>query len=79
MIQGRIKTFALPGGLLARLMVTATKVNAFRDPVCGMEYPLAKSAGHVTYKGTRYDFCSHECLMKFQAGPEPYVNPPEVA
>lgn len=50
----------------------------FRDPVCGMDYPLEKSVGHATYRGKRYDFCSHECMMKFQADPAPYVDAPEV-
>lgn len=58
---------------------TTTTIDTFRDPVCGMEYPLGKSAGSTMYKGTRYDFCSHECQMKFEADPAPYVNAPEVA
>ncbi len=43
-----------------------------------MEYPAEMSAGRVTYRGSPYDFCSHECLMKFQADPAPYVDAPEV-
>lgn len=62
-------------------MITQTTARArtFRDPVCGMEYPLAKSVGSSTYRGTRYDFCSHECWMKFESDPAPYVDAPEVA
>lgn len=60
--------------------MTATHVvNTFRDPVCGMEYPLSKSAGSATYRGVTYQFCSHECRMKFEADPAPFVDAPEVA
>lgn len=55
-----------------------TSMTTFRDPVCGMEGRIEISVGHTTYRGTRYDFCSHECQMKFQADPSPYVNAPEV-
>lgn len=44
-----------------------------------MEYPLAQSVGHVGHRGVRYDFCSRECMMKFQVDPTPFVQPPEVA
>lgn len=40
---------------------TTMKETRFRDPVCGMEGPLAKSAGHARFRGARYDFCSREC------------------
>lgn len=55
------------------------KIETFRDPVCGMDAPIHASAGNVTYRGARYDFCSHECQMKFQADPAPFVDAPEVA
>lgn len=54
----------------------ATKT--FRDPVCGMDPSVEKSAGHVSYRGKRHDFCSRERRMRFQADPAPYVNAPEV-
>lgn len=51
----------------------------FRDPVCGMQGPMEKSVGHVSFRGARYDFCSHECRMKFETDPAPFVDAPEVA
>lgn len=40
-----------------------------RDPVCGMAVGVAGKPDHV-YRGTRFHFCSTECLEKFKAAPE---------
>lgn len=51
----------------------------FVDPVCGMTGASDLSIGHANYRGRGYDFCSHECQMKFQADPESFVAPRDVA
>ena len=44
------------------------------DPVCGMRIDPATAAGSFDYKGTRYYFCHQNCLTKFTANPEAYLN-----
>lgn len=44
------------------------------DPVCGM--PVAADQGYgKMYRGTSYQFCSRDCLDKFEADPEKYTQP----
>jgi len=45
------------------------------DPVCGMEVDVDKGYGKM-YQGTLYRFCSKNCLDKFDADPEQYLNTP---
>lgn len=63
----------------AHLRGKAPEAATSRDPVCGMEAPLSRSAGEAAYRGVAYRFFSRECHMKFQADPGPYVDAPEVA
>jgi Cu+-exporting ATPase len=45
------------------------------DPVCGMKIAPEKAAGSCEYKDETYYFCSKNCLAKFQANPENFVQP----
>jgi Cu+-exporting ATPase len=44
------------------------------DPVCAMTISPDDAAGHETYHGTTYAFCSKRCLERFRANPEQYVS-----
>lgn len=57
----------------------ARTAGKFRDPVCSMEYDLTQSVGTATHRGVTYNFCSHECMMKFKADPASFVEPRDVA
>ena len=44
-----------------------------RDPVCGME--VASGQGYTeVYKGRAHQFCSRNCLDKFDANPDRYLS-----
>ena len=44
-----------------------------KDPVCGM--PVSGDRGYSkVHEGTRYWFCSKNCLDKFEAEPAKYVT-----
>jgi len=45
------------------------------DPVCGMTVDPSHAAGHSTYQGKVYHFCSQGCVAKFEANPEKYLHP----
>ena len=49
------------------------------DPVCGMSILPSDAVGQVTHRGQTYYFCSQNCLDKFQATPEAYLNPAPAA
>jgi len=44
------------------------------DPVCGMKVDPRHSAGSHTHRDTTYHFCSTNCLEKFTAHPEQYLD-----
>src|SRR5262245_58672930 len=44
------------------------------DPVCGMTVDPAKAAGKFDYEGETYYFCHPNCLRKFSAAPQGYLN-----
>ena len=46
------------------------------DPVCGMEVSKDQGYGKM-HQGELYRFCSRNCLDKFEAEPERYLNPPD--
>jgi Cu+-exporting ATPase len=48
---------------------------AEKDPVCGMTVEPATAAGRHEYAGATYHFCHVNCLYKFSAAPETYLNP----
>ena len=56
---------------------TATSIH--RDPVCGMSVDEAKAAGSAEHQGRNYFFCGKGCLAKFQADPDRFVKPPDIA
>lgn len=50
-----------------------------RDPVCGMSIVPSAALARAKFKGVTYYFDSAECARKFEADPEDFLNPPEVA
>ncbi len=44
------------------------------DPVCGMTV-TKDSKFHTRHAGQLYNFCSENCLSKFQTGPDRYLQP----
>jgi Cu+-exporting ATPase len=49
-------------------------VNTRIDPVCGMTVDPATAAGKFDYEGETYYFCNPNCLRKFSADPQGYLN-----
>ncbi|MGZ6770280.1 MAG: YHS domain-containing protein, partial [Mycobacteriaceae bacterium] len=47
------------------------------DPVCGMAVEPATGAGHATYAGVDYAFCSTGCQEAFTANPARYLSASE--
>ena len=45
------------------------------DPVCGMELQVEEVAARLLVDGTERSFCSQDCLRRFVAAPERYVQP----
>jgi len=43
------------------------------DPVCGLEIDTNKGYG-MMYKETLYRFCSRNCMDKFEASPDDYIQ-----
>src|SRR5262249_25115489 len=50
------------------------QMNMRVDPVCGMTVDTATAAGKFDYEGETYYFCSPNCLRKFSADPQAYLN-----
>ena len=44
------------------------------DPVCRMAVDPDHAAGTITHEGTRYHFCSLECVQRFAAAPERFAS-----
>ncbi len=49
------------------------EINKHTDPVCGMEVDTDKGYRKM-YAGNLYRFCSRNCLDKFEAQPERYIE-----
>jgi P-type Cu+ transporter len=49
-------------------------MNMRIDPVCGMAVDPATAAGKFDYEGEIYYFCHPNCLRKFSAAPQSYLN-----
>jgi Cu+-exporting ATPase len=49
-------------------------MNMSIDPVCGMAVDPATAAGKFDYEGEAYYFCHPNCLRKFKADPQGYLN-----
>src|SRR5215475_2895637 len=49
-------------------------MNMRNDPVCGMAVDPATAAGNFDYEGETYYFCHQNCLRKFSAAPQSYLN-----
>src|SRR5262245_9666951 len=50
------------------------EMNTRIDPVCGMEVSPATAAGKFDYEGETYYLCHPNCLRKFSAAPQVYLN-----
>ncbi|MCA1603110.1 MAG: YHS domain-containing protein, partial [Acidobacteria bacterium] len=48
--------------------------SSVTDPVCGMVIDRGSAAGTFDYEGETYYFCSTNCLNKFRAEPERYLQ-----
>ena len=46
------------------------------DPVCGMKIDPKTAQHSYELDGSSYYFCSARCLVKFEADPDHYLNPP---
>ncbi len=49
-------------------------MNTRIDPVCGMAVSPATAAGKFDYDGETYYFCNSNCLRRFSAAPQVYLN-----
>src|SRR5262245_50412076 len=49
-------------------------MNMRIDPVCGMAVDPATASGKFDYEGETYYFCNPNCLRKFSAAPQGYLN-----
>jgi Cu+-exporting ATPase len=49
-------------------------MNRRIDPVCGMTVDPATAAGKFDYQGETYYFCCPNCMRKFSADPQGYLN-----
>jgi len=55
-------------------------MNTRIDPVCGMAVDPGTAAGKFDYEGETYYFCNPNCLRKFKADPQGYLNQaPQIA
>ena len=52
----------------------STPSNEVVDPVCGMTIDPADAVGHVQHKGETYYFCNQQCLERFQATPDAFLE-----
>jgi Cu+-exporting ATPase len=53
----------------------AAESRPARDPVCGMDVDRAGERWTAEHAGTMYFFCSENCLRRFTAQPESYLDP----
>ncbi|HUQ50315.1 MAG TPA: YHS domain-containing protein [Terriglobales bacterium] len=49
------------------------------DPVCKMEVKEEEAAGHTSYDGADYYFCSRDCEDKFTHSPGDFLKSEEAA
>jgi Cu+-exporting ATPase len=49
------------------------------DPVCGMTVDPARASGSLKHAGKTYYFCSPDCVEKFRADPDRFLNTPRSA
>lgn len=54
-----------------------SKTSAVKDPVCGMDVNPATAQYKTNYNEQTYYFCAENCLKKFEAEPEQYLQPQE--
>ncbi|MEP7270883.1 MAG: YHS domain-containing protein [Acidobacteriota bacterium] len=50
------------------------ETNTAIDPVCNMTVNPQSAAGSHQHDGQTYYFCSSQCLHKFKADPQGYLN-----
>ena len=71
--QHRFKNVGEPVSLLRAVRAGGEAGALPIDPVCRMAVDAGTAAGELTHAGTRYQFCSIECLRKFADDPARYV------
>ena len=49
-------------------------MTEYKDPVCGMVVLPESAQGKAEFEGKTYYFCSHECMVEFQASPKKYAR-----
>ncbi len=54
-------------------------VSVAIDPVCGMKVAIETAKWRSEYNGETIYFCCQSCLKKFEADPEAWVGPKEIA
>ena len=45
-----------------------------KDPVCGMDVEVSRSAEHSEEQGKTYYFCGSDCKDRFDLNPEQYIG-----
>ena len=60
---------------VAAALIGLTLRRGARDPVCGMTVDRAKTPFRSEWKGQTYYFCSAGCKDRFDAEPEPFLDP----
>ena len=48
--------------------------TATRDPVCGMNVDMEKTAHRAVHEGREFGFCSAGCKAKFETAPTSYLK-----
>jgi Cu+-exporting ATPase len=51
------------------------RLERVKDVVCGMTIDPERAAGALDYRSRKYHFCGKNCLAKFGADPEKYLDP----
>jgi len=51
------------------------RLERVKDVVCGMMIDPERAAGALDYRSRKYHFCGKNCLAKFEADPEKYLDP----
>jgi xanthine dehydrogenase accessory factor len=55
------------------LTILAAKLDAARDPICGMSVDIAKAQHKSEFEGRRFYFCCAGCKRAFDAQPQKYA------
>jgi len=56
-------------------MPEGKSLERVKDVVCGMMVDPERSAGALDYRGKKYHFCGKNCIARFEADPEKFLDP----